>query len=87
MSYYFSIPAPQMVSFESLTKQLAQPDAKYVNAEVTDSKVINATRLYVKNKSTRGVNLQYADKAYSVGLNIIASETDFRLTHKDDFPD
>lgn len=79
MSYYFSIPAPQMVSFESLTKQLAQPDAKYVNAEVTDGKEIKITRLYVRDKSTRGVSLQYEDNAYSVGLNIIASETDFRL--------
>jgi hypothetical protein len=79
MSYYFSIPAPQIVSFESLTKQLAQPDAKYVNAEVTDGKEINNTRLYVRDKSTRGVSLRYQDNAYSVGLNIIASETDFRL--------
>jgi hypothetical protein len=79
MSYYFSIPAPQVVSYESLTNQLAQSDAKYVNAEITDPKEIQSTRLYVKGKSTRGVSLQYTDDAYSVGLNIIASETDFRL--------
>lgn len=79
MSYYFSIPSPQMVSFESLTKQLGQADAKYVNAEVMNPKEIQSTRLYVKDKSTRGVSLRYEDKAYSVGLNIIASETDFRL--------
>lgn len=79
MSYYFSIPAPQVVSYKSLTNQLAQSDAKYVNAEITDTKEIQSTRLYVKGKSTRGVSLQYTDNAYSVGLNIIASETDFRL--------
>jgi hypothetical protein len=80
MSFYFYIKSEKEITYRQLTNKLKYENIEFDVIENLDEFIgENYNKLFIKNKSTRGVNLNYKEQKYSIGLNVISSKTDFEI--------
>lgn len=80
MSFYFNVSSEKTITYSELIGKL-----KLKNIQLDPLDNLNEFigehnyKLFIPNKSTRGVNLYYRERSYSIGLNVISSDADFEL--------
>ena len=80
MSFYLSIKTNKHLTYKELMSNLA-----FQNVEVSEPDELsepidsNICKVFIPHESTRGVILYYSNAEYVVGINVLSSETDFRL--------
>lgn len=79
MSFYFNVNSVKKVSFRELKDNLNNPDIKFHWEPEDYSNFIEGTKIYIPHKSTRGITISKEENSYSIGINVIASEEDFKL--------
>lgn len=79
MSFYFNISTKEKVSYKNLKEQLKIPNVKFHWEPEDEMKPIEGAKIYLPNKSTRGITISKEEDSYSIGINVIASEEDFKL--------
>lgn len=80
MSFYFTIQSEKEITYRQLINELPLENIEFGHLEDIDDYIgENNYKAFIKNKSTRGVNLSYREQNYSVSLNVIASEADFEI--------
>ena len=80
MSFYLKIRTENKISYKDLISNLKFSEASVIQSNSFDD-LINedSCKVFLPNESTRGVTLKYVNSEYSVGINVISSETDFEL--------
>lgn len=80
MSFYFNIQSEKEITYKQLIEKLKFENIEFNHVEDIDEYIgENNYKAFIKNKSTRGVNLSYREQDYSIGVNVISSETDFEI--------
>lgn len=80
MSFYFTIQSEKEITYRQLINELPLENIEFGHLEDIDDYIgENNYKAFIKNKSTRGVNLSHREQNYSVSLNVIASEADFEI--------
>jgi hypothetical protein len=79
MSFYFSIQTTKSVTYQSLVDNLDIPNVQFYLQPENISDPIVGAKIYLPGKSTRGITISKEQNAYSIGINVIASEEDFNL--------
>ncbi|WP_185289343.1 hypothetical protein [Chryseobacterium lactis] len=80
MSFYFTIGSEKKITYRQLSDKLKSDNIEFSYAENIDEFIDEYNcKAFIKDKSTRGVNLNYREQEYSIGLNIVSSETDFEI--------
>jgi hypothetical protein len=80
MSFYLKIKTENRISYQELISNLKQNDVKIIQPNKLGDLINDEScKLYIINESTRGVTLKFLNSEYSIGINVISSETDIEL--------
>lgn len=79
MSFYFNVQSSKDVSYNDLRITLKDSSIKFYVSPVDFSEPIKGTKIFIPNKSTRGISISRDEHSFSIGINVIASEDDFKL--------
>jgi len=79
MSFYFSIQTTKSISYQSLLDNLDIPNVQFYTHPESITEPVVGAKIYLPGKSTRGITISKEQDAYSIGINVIASEEDFNL--------
>lgn len=79
MSFYFNIKSQNEVTYDDLTLGLNNPSIRFYSQPNHLSDPLKRTKIYILNKSTRGITISKEENSYSIGINVMASEEDFKL--------
>lgn len=79
MSFYFNVVSERKVTYKSLANKIDFPSLEYSNDFLDSEEEIIGTKIFIPQKSTRGITISKDEQGYSIGINVIASEEDFNL--------
>ena len=80
MSFYLSIKTHKQLTYKELMSNLVFQNVQLSEPDVLNERISsNICKVFIPHESTRGVILYYSNAEYTVGINILSSETDFRL--------
>lgn len=79
MSFYFNIKSDKTVSYNALQNEINNDSIRFHWHPHDPSENIKGTKIYIPQKSTRGITISKDKDSYSVGINVIASEEDYYL--------
>ncbi len=79
MSFYFNINSQKEVTYKDIKLGLNNPSIRFHWSPENLSDPIKETKIFIPGKSTRGITISKDEDSYSIGINVIASEDDFKL--------
>ncbi len=80
MSFYISIKTHKQLTYKELMSNLVFPNVELSEPNGLNEPIdSNICKVFMPHESTRGALLYYSNAEYTVGINILSSETDFRL--------
>ena len=80
MSFYLRIKTNKQLTYKELISNLAFQNVELSEPDELNEPIdSNICKVFMPHESTRGVILYYSNAEYVVGINILSSETDFRL--------
>ncbi len=80
MSFYHRIKTNKQLTYKELMSNLAFQNVELSEPdELSEPIDSNICKVFIPHESTRGVILYYSNAEYVVGINVLSSETDFRL--------
>lgn len=79
MSFYFDISTENKITYNTLVDALGSSNVRFKSSPENMDNPITGAKIYIPGKSTRGITISKDKEGYSIGINVVASEDDFRL--------